>query len=74
MCDKCGCDTATKETASKKAQKGSVRDRHDHEHVHADGTVHSHSHGHADGQTHNHVHTGSTLKLGLKGKGSSSPA
>ena len=30
---------------------------HDHEHVHADGTVHSHTHTHADGTEHTHTHT-----------------
>lgn len=55
MCEKCGCDTAEpKATASKNG--GSV-EAHDHDHVHADGTVHRHSHDHSEGHTHNHVHS-----------------
>ena len=36
---------------------GNIMTEHDHEHVHADGTVHSHTHTHADGTEHTHTHT-----------------
>ena len=55
MCEKCGCDNAEpKATASK---QGVIGEAHDHDHVHADGTVHRHTHDHSEGHTHNHVHS-----------------
>jgi hydrogenase nickel incorporation protein HypB len=74
MCDKCGCDTENPKTAA--ARKGAKGNVHEHEHVHADGTVHRHSHDHSHGDSHQHVHVPAPggLKLGVKGKRSSSGA
>lgn len=53
MCERCGCDalgTPRKEAGSPPPG------RHQHWHVHADGTAHSHFHGHEHGREHVHPH------------------
>ena len=52
MCEQCGCVNASPRILA----DGDIA--HEHEHVHADGTVHSHWHVHCaqEGTLYNHAH------------------
>jgi hydrogenase nickel incorporation protein HypB len=51
MCTTCGCGTGEVKI------DGALADQaHEHEHVHADGTIHSHGHAHVAEHAHEHAH------------------